>query len=76
MKTKCSVIEDMIPLYKEGLCSADTAEMVREHIEECENCRKLCEEFAEPNENKDTAVPDESKVFRKEIGRASCRERV
>lgn len=65
MKTKCSVIEDMIPLYKEGLCSNDTAEMVREHIEECENCRKLCEELAEPHENKDTAVPDESKVFRK-----------
>lgn len=65
MKTKCSVIEDMIPLYKEGLCSADTAEIVREHIEECENCRKLCEEFSEPHKNKDTAVPDESKVFRK-----------
>jgi len=65
MNTKCSVIEDMIPLYKEGLCSKDTAEMVREHIEECENCRKLCEELAEPHENKDTTVPDESKVFRK-----------
>ena len=64
MNAKCSVIEDMIPLYKEGLCSEDTAEMVREHIEECADCRKLCEDISGENAEKADS-PDESKVFRR-----------
>lgn len=65
MKTKCSVIEDMIPLYKEGLCSEDTAEMVREHLEECENCRKLSEDITAENRTENVKIPDETKVFNK-----------
>ncbi|MBR1824627.1 MAG: zf-HC2 domain-containing protein [Ruminococcus sp.] len=64
MKTKCSVIEDMIPLYKEGLCSEDTAEMVREHLEECESCRRLSEDIVTES-RRDTEVPDETRVFNK-----------
>ena len=64
MKTKCSIIEDMIPLYKEGLCSDDTAEMVKEHIAECANCCKLCEDIRE-EKAENSEIPDESKVFHK-----------
>ena len=64
MNTKCSIIEDLIPLYKECLCSEDTAAMVREHLEDCENCRRLLEDMDNTPEKK-TSVPDESKVFRK-----------
>ncbi|MBQ5312336.1 MAG: zf-HC2 domain-containing protein [Oscillospiraceae bacterium] len=59
---KCSIIEDLIPLYKEGLCSEDTALMVEEHIKECEACRRLCEDISAP-ESTDVDTPDESKVF-------------
>ena len=59
----CNIIEDLIPLYNEGLCSEDTAEMVREHIEGCDSCRKLCEDISGENTGK-VDVPDESRVFR------------
>ncbi len=64
MKVKCSIIEDLIPLYKEGLCNEDTKAMVMEHIQECENCRRLCEDMSNISEPK-IDIPDESKVFRR-----------
>lgn len=61
----CNIIEDMIPLCKEGLCNDETKAMVDEHIRECEKCRKLFEDFTAETKNSEVASPDESKVFRK-----------
>ena len=44
MKTDCRVIEDLIPLYLDGVCSVQTKELVEEHLGGCENCRKLIEQ--------------------------------
>lgn len=42
-KMNCSVIYDLLPLYLDGICSEDTKNMVEEHLDNCEECRKTVE---------------------------------
>jgi len=41
----CSIIRDLLPLYEEQICSKETAELVQEHLKECDECRKLYDEM-------------------------------
>ena len=41
MKLPCKVIEDILPLYHDEICSAESRELVDEHLKECEACREL-----------------------------------
>ena len=41
MKFDCELIQDLIPLYEEGLCSNATRQAVEIHFQECEHCRRL-----------------------------------
>ena len=43
MKNECNIIRDILPLYIEGLASADTVAFVEEHLEKCSECRKELE---------------------------------
>ena len=45
MDISCDIIRDLLPLYAEELASAATVEVVREHLEGCEECRKAYEEM-------------------------------
>lgn len=36
----CNVIKDVLPLYLDDVVSQDTREMVEEHLESCDACRK------------------------------------
>lgn len=36
----CEVVCDLLPVYIDGLCGEETSQLVREHLEECEECRK------------------------------------
>ncbi|MDE7230044.1 MAG: zf-HC2 domain-containing protein [Oscillospiraceae bacterium] len=38
---KCEVVRDLIPLYDEKLCSAETAALLEEHIKTCTDCKAL-----------------------------------
>ena len=49
MRNECSIIRDMLPLYMEGLASADTVSFVDEHLEKCEACRAELEAMKDPN---------------------------
>lgn len=40
-KIKCDIIQDLIPSYVDGICSEATRECVEEHMESCEECRKM-----------------------------------
>lgn len=42
---KCEVIKDLIPLYDEKLCSAESAALVEEHIKTCAACKVLLEKL-------------------------------
>lgn len=41
MSKQCKIIEDMLPLYHDGVCSEESRQMVEAHLSECEECRKL-----------------------------------
>lgn len=41
MKWNCELIQDLLPLYEEGLCSPASRQAVSEHLCECESCRRL-----------------------------------
>ncbi len=39
MKNECSIVRDILPLYLEGMVSANTAEFVAEHMSHCAECK-------------------------------------
>lgn len=41
MKWNCELIQDLLPLYEEDLCSPASRQAVQEHLCECEACRRL-----------------------------------
>ena len=41
MKLPCKVIEDMLPLYYDGVCSEESSVLVEEHLIECPGCRNM-----------------------------------
>ena len=45
MKLSCKVIEDMLPMYYDKVCSADTAALVEEHLKNCPNCSRVLTEL-------------------------------
>ena len=45
MNYKCEVIEDLLPLYYDGICSRETEKTVEEHIKNCENCKMMLTEI-------------------------------
>lgn len=39
MKLSCEIVQDLLPLYCDGVCSQDSRQAVEAHLEDCENCR-------------------------------------
>ena len=40
MNLKCNIIQDLLPLYHDGVCSDDSSTAVAEHLNDCEMCRE------------------------------------
>lgn len=38
MKTNCKIIEDLLPLYADEVCSDESKILVEEHLKECKAC--------------------------------------
>ncbi len=38
---ECNIARDLLPLYFDGMCSDETKKQLEEHMEHCEECRKL-----------------------------------
>lgn len=55
MKLSCEIVRDLLPLYAEELASEGSVEMVRRHLEDCEDCRRTYEEMKKPP----VVVPEE-----------------
>lgn len=45
----CDLIQDLIPLYCDEVCSEDSAKAVEEHIENCETCKNICDTMKKPD---------------------------
>lgn len=41
MKLVCEIVEDLLPLYSDNVCSEQSRQAVAEHLQECETCRAL-----------------------------------
>ena len=39
MKISCEIIQDLLPLYHDGVCSNDSKMMVEEHLACCDSCK-------------------------------------
>ena len=40
MKLTCEIVEDLLPLYLDDSCSADSRSAIEEHLKECSSCRE------------------------------------
>lgn len=56
MKNECNIIRDILPLYAEGMASADTIAFVEEHLGRCSECREALENLQKPTKL-EKAVP-------------------
>lgn len=41
MRLPCNVIEDLLPLYHDGVCSEESKNLVEEHLKECASCKDV-----------------------------------
>lgn len=42
---ECCLIQDSMPLYLDGICSDETKEYIAEHLQSCEECKKVYEDM-------------------------------
>ncbi|MDQ0272892.1 zf-HC2 domain-containing protein [Cytobacillus purgationiresistens] len=66
---KCTIIQDVLPLYIDEVVSQDTKEMVDEHLQHCDKCQMEYESMKKnlyiPVENKVSLFNKVSKKWRK-----------
>ncbi|MBM7541221.1 zf-HC2 domain-containing protein [Amphibacillus cookii] len=66
---KCTIIQDILPLYIDEIVSQDTKEMVDQHLQHCEKCQKEYETMKRklyiPAENKAPIIQKLNKTWRK-----------
>lgn len=48
MRNDCKIVEDLLPVYVEDLCQAETAEFVSEHLTGCESCAEKYRDMKKP----------------------------
>ena len=70
----CNVIIDLLPLYKEAICSEETRILVDEHLQSCKSCRSLSESLIVP-EPEFKSAPTEAETFKK-VGKKLKRSRL
>lgn len=72
---KCTIIQDILPLYIDGVVSQDTKEMVDDHLKHCDKCQReyvsMKQELYLPMKNKDSLIHNISKKWRKKKVRIS-----
>lgn len=60
MSKQCKIIEDLLPLYHDGVCSEESRQMIEEHLAQCAQCRsllsKIDQELAAPAEAEDVKL--------------------
>lgn len=60
---KCEIIKDLLPAYCDCVCSLETAVEIEQHTANCEDCKKLLENYRSDIEPLNRAEPE--KPFRR-----------
>lgn len=68
-KRMCTIVEDLLPSYLDGLTNDTTNEMIEEHIKVCESCSEHKQTLLDNNEQLLTTEKDKSNVFKKTLSR-------
>lgn len=58
MKLPCKVIEDMLPMYYDGICSDESAALVEEHLRECPDCSRVLSDLQTNMASPENSVDD------------------
>ena len=59
----CNIVKDLIPLDIDGCCSEESEKIVKEHIRDCDDCKKLLEDMKSPSDI--VTVSESPKTFSK-----------
>ncbi|SUN62481.1 membrane protein [Streptococcus dysgalactiae subsp. equisimilis] len=49
MKISCKIIEDLLPLYIDDVCSEESRRIVDEHLSECSKCSETLKQMKKEN---------------------------
>ena len=60
MKINCEVAKDLLPQYYDGTLKEDTKDLIKAHLDECEECRAYFEEIKKINEELDKGETPET----------------
>ena len=56
-KYNCELIQDLLPLYRDGICSTFSRTVVEEHLPECKDCSQILEQLK--NDDLETELIEE-----------------
>ena len=71
MKYECEMIADLLPLYKDGVCSEASEKIIKSHLSECEKCSDMLKkmDYNEIDERiireKDDVISTQAKFFKR-----------
>lgn len=65
MKNECCLMNELLPLYAEDIVSEESSEIIKEHLENCPDCREKLSFFKEKEDVFIPAAEEEIKPFRK-----------
>lgn len=72
----CNIIKDLLPLYIDECCSKESADVVEEHLNECEECKEIFEGMGAASFGDDSAVIAPVKLKRINEWKASIMQSV
>ena len=58
MKLPCKIVEDMMPMYYDGVCSDESGILIEEHLQNCTQCSRLLSELCTEIEISENQVDD------------------
>lgn len=59
MNYPCEMIKDLLPLFEDEVCSAESRRAVEEHLQGCEECRRYAADLRQNHTLAAPAAPDE-----------------
>ena len=71
MKFECDMISDLLPLYKDDICSETSKKIVEEHLTECPSCKKLFSAMSDVSideqivKEKNEVIDSQAKFFKR-----------
>lgn len=70
MENKCKIVQDLLPTYIESLTSDESTKFIEEHLNSCNDCKKICDNMKESLEKEDienTEIIKKIKKYKRRI---------